>query len=186
MPLNAANFLTVARIFMVPVMVLLLLEDHFGPFYAAAAVFGAAALTDIADGHIARSRNMITKFGRLVDPVADKLLVGGALATLVTIDRLATWILVIVVAREVGVSLLRWYAAGRGVEIHVSAIGKAKTGLQMTAIVALMLAPDPSAAWLGAYLLAMVAATVLSGLDYLLSYLRGTAAPSPSAVSARG
>jgi len=184
--LNAPNVLTVARILMVPVMVLLLLDDRLGPLYAAAAVFGVAALTDVADGHLARSRNMITRFGRLVDPVADKLLVGGALATLVVIDRLAAWIFVVVVVREVGVSLLRWHAANRGVEIPVSSIGKLKTGVQMTAIVALMLAPDPGAAWVDIYLVAVVAATVVSGLDYWLSYLRRTAATPATAVSAGG
>lgn len=173
---NLPNALTLVRIFLVPVMVMLLLEPPLGPFYAAAAVFCVAALTDAADGHLARSRNLITRFGQLADPVADKLLVGGALITLVQIDRLDAWIAVVVLAREAGVSALRWHAARRGAEIPVSSIGKLKTAMQMSAIVALMVVPDPGAAWVDGALLAVVAVTVASGLDYVLGYWRGGAA----------
>ena len=114
---------------------------------AAAAVFGVAALTDAADGHIARSRNMVTTFGRIADPLADKLLVGTALASLVILDRLALWIALVIGLREAGVALLRWHAGRQGIVLHVSPLGKAKTGLQMTAIVVLMLVPDPAAPW---------------------------------------
>jgi CDP-diacylglycerol--glycerol-3-phosphate 3-phosphatidyltransferase len=185
-PLNAPNVLTIARICLVPVMILLLLDDRLGPLYAAAAVFGAAALTDVADGHLARSRNMITTFGRLVDPVADKLLVGAALATLVAIDRLALWIALIIVAREVGVSLLRWHASKKGVTIPVNGLGKAKTGVQMTAIVTLMLVPDPSAVWLDGLMIGVVAVTVASGLDYLLGYARRTGSPPVGTLPSTG
>jgi CDP-diacylglycerol--glycerol-3-phosphate 3-phosphatidyltransferase len=180
--LNLPNALTLVRIGLVPVMIMLLLGRDFGPFYAAAAVFCVAAATDAADGHIARSRNLITRFGQLADPVADKLLVGGALVTLVSVDRLAAWIAVVVLAREAGVSALRWYAGRRGTEIAVSSVGKLKTGMQMTSIAALMVVPDPSAAWLQAWLLGVVAVTVASGLDYLLGYARG--GPAPAAAGA--
>ena len=186
MPLNAANLLTLGRIVLVPVMIFLLLGEETGPLPAAAAVFGIAALTDAADGHIARTRNMITKFGRLADPLADKLLVGAALTTLVVIDRLAIWIALVVLLREVGVTALRWHAARRGVVIAVSALGKAKTGVQMTSIVMLMLVPDPGAAWVDAILLGVVAITVASGLQYALAYMRRPAAPSARPVSVTG
>src|SRR5829696_1955300 len=90
-PLNLANVLTMSRIAFVPVLLVLLLGEDAGPIPAAAAVFGVAALTDAADGHIARSRDMVTTFGRIADPLADKLLVGTALASLVVLDRLALW-----------------------------------------------------------------------------------------------
>ncbi len=177
---NLPNALTLVRIGLVPVMIVLLLGRDLGPFYAAAAVFCVAALTDVADGHLARSRNLITRFGRLADPVADKLLVGGALITLVSIDRLAAWIAVVILAREAGVSALRWHAAQRGAEIEVSSLGKLKTGLQMTSIIGLMVVPDPAAGWVDGALLLVVAVTVASGLDYLLGYWRGGPAPSPA------
>jgi CDP-diacylglycerol--glycerol-3-phosphate 3-phosphatidyltransferase len=185
-PLNTANLLTLGRIVLVPVMIFLLLREETGPLPAAEVVFGIAALTDAADGHIARTRNMITKFGRLADPLADKLLVGAALTTLVVIDRLAIWIALVVLLREVGVTALRWHAARRGVVIAVSALGKAKTGVQMTTIVMLMLVPDPGAAWVHAILLGVVAITVASGLQYALAYARRPAARSTPAVGVTG
>jgi CDP-diacylglycerol--glycerol-3-phosphate 3-phosphatidyltransferase len=177
MPLNLPNALTLIRIGLVPVMVLLIAFDEDGALLLAAAVFGVAALTDVADGHVARSRNLITTFGRIADPLADKLLVGAALISLVMVDRLAMWIALIIIAREVGVSALRWYAGGQGITISVSGLGKAKTGTQMTAIPMLMLVPDPSAPWVSGVLLVVVAITVASGIDYALTYAResGTA-----------
>jgi len=182
-PLNAANLLTLSRIVLVPVMIVLLVGEHTGPLLSAAAVFGIAALTDAADGHIARSRNMVTSFGRLADPLADKLLVGAALVSLVAIDRLALWIALVIGAREVGVAVLRWHARRRGAEIHVSVLGKAKTGLQMSSIVMLMVVSDPGAAWVDGVLLAVVAITVASGLQYVVAYARR---PRPAAAAAVG
>ena len=172
-PINLPNLLTLARICLVPLMVALIAAgDASGALYLAAAVFGVAALTDVADGHLARSRNLITTFGRIADPVADKLLVGSALVSLVAIDRLALWIAAVIILREVGVSLLRYHASLQDITIHVSGLGKAKTGAQMTAIPMLMLVPDPSAMWVSAVLLAVVGITVASGLDYWLTYER--------------
>lgn len=172
-PLNLPNLLTLLRICLVPLMVALVaVGEPTGSLMLAAAVFGVAAITDVADGHLARSRNLITTFGRIADPVADKLLVGSALVSLVAIDRLALWIALVIVAREVGVSLLRYHAGTQGIVISVSSLGKAKTGAQMTAIPMLMLLPDPSATWVGAVMLAVVGITVASGLDYWLTYER--------------
>ena len=180
MPLNLPNVLTLSRIAFVPLMLVLLLGEDAGPIPAAAAVFGIAALTDAADGHIARSRNLVTTFGRIADPLADKLLVGTALASLVLLDRLALWIALVIGMREAGVALLRWHAGRQGIVLHVSPLGKAKTGLQMSAIVALMLVPDPAAAWVTVLLLVVVGLTVVSGLQYVLAFAR-----SPVAVLAR-
>jgi CDP-diacylglycerol--glycerol-3-phosphate 3-phosphatidyltransferase len=187
-PVNAPNLLTLVRICLVPVMLVLLLDGTGWAPYAAAAVFGIAAVTDVADGHLARARNEVTKFGRLADPLADKLLVGTALVGLVMIDRMAVWIAAAVIAREVAVSALRWYG-GRthGFVVPVSSIGKAKTGVQMTTIPTLMLVPIPDAFWVQSLLLAMVAVTVVSGLDYLLAYARATGEGTATApMSARG
>ena len=186
MPLNVANVLTLSRIVMVPLMLVLLFGDQVGPLPFAAAVFGVAALTDAADGHVARSRNMITDFGRLADPFADKLLVGAALASLVMIDRLALWIALVVGVREAAVTVLRWHAARRGVVISASPLGKAKTGAQMTAILMLMLVPDPGAGWVDAVLLTVVALTVASGVQYGLAYARRRAAVPARAVGVAG
>lgn len=175
-PLNLPNLLTIVRICLVPVMVLLIAVDAADGLVLAAAVFAVAALTDVADGHVARSRNLITTFGRIADPVADKLLVGSALVSLVAIDRLALWIAGVIVLREVAVSLLRYHAGTQGVVISVSGLGKAKTGAQMTAIPMLMLVPDPTAAWVAVVMLGVVAITVASGLDYVLTYDREASA----------
>ena len=172
MPLNLPNVLTLSRIAFVPLMLVLLLGEEPGPIPAAAAVFGVAALTDAADGHLARSRDMITTFGRIADPLAGKLLVGTALASLVVIDRLALWIALVIGLREAGVALLRWHAGRQGVILHVSSLGKAKTASQMSAIVLLMLVPDAGAPWVAALLLGVVALTVVSGLQYLLAFAR--------------
>ena len=174
-PLNAANLLTISRVALVPVMVLLVANDDAGALHAAALVFGIAAITDAADGHVARSRNTITTFGRLMDPLADKLLVGAALASLVAVDRLALWIAAVIVLRDLGVSGLRWYAGTRGIVIAVSSLGKAKTGAQMTAIPMLMLVPAPTAAWVDAVMLAVAAVTVVSAIQYALTYTRRAA-----------
>lgn len=172
MPLNLPNVLTLSRIGFVPLLLLLLLGQDTGPIPAAAAIFSVAALTDAADGHLARSRGMITSFGRIADPLADKLLVGTALAALVAIDRLALWIALVIGLREAGVALLRWHAGREGIVLHVSSLGKVKTCLQMSMLLMLMLVPDPDAAWVTALLMVVVAFTIVSGAQYLLAYLR--------------
>ena len=183
MPLNLPNVLTLSRIGIVPLLLFLLLGQETGPIPAAAAIFSVAALTDAADGHLARSRDMVTTFGRIADPLADKLLVGTALAALVAIDRLALWIALVIGLREASVALLRWHAGREGIVLHVSSLGKAKTCLQMSMLFALMLVPDPDAAWVTALLMVVVAFTVVSGAQYLLAYLRLQPTSSKSAGS---
>ena len=166
-----------------PVLVLLILRDQTGALGAAAAVFVVASLTDAADGYLARSRNLITTFGRLADPVADKLLVGAALVSLVAVDRVAAWIAAVVILREVAVSALRWYAGTGGIVVAVNGWGKAKTAVQMTALTALMATTDPTAMWVDGMLATVVAVTVASGVDYFLEYQRRAAERPAGAVT---
>jgi CDP-diacylglycerol--glycerol-3-phosphate 3-phosphatidyltransferase len=164
-PLNLPNALTMLRILAVPVVVAALLVATPGGDVFAAAVFALASLTDGLDGYIARSRNSITTFGKLMDPLADKLLIVGALVSLVSLGRLAAWVAMVIIAREVAVTILRTIAAERGLVIAASWLGKAKTVLQTAAVFALI-AYDPAPAWVDVLVYVAVAATVLSGADY--------------------
>ena len=137
-PLNVPNVLTLVRILLVPVLVVALLDETPNGDLFAAIVFAIASLTDFVDGWIARSRNAVTTFGKLMDPVADKLLIIAALFSLVSLDRLAPWIAMVIVAREFAVSGLRMIAASTEV-IAANRLGKLKTLSQMVAILALML-----------------------------------------------
>ena len=114
-PINVPNVLTVLRILAVPVIVVALLEETPDGDVLAAAVFALAAFTDSLDGYIARRREAVTSFGKLMDPLADKLLIAAALIALVSLDRLAAWIAMVIIAREFAVTGLRLVAAEQGV-----------------------------------------------------------------------
>jgi CDP-diacylglycerol---glycerol-3-phosphate 3-phosphatidyltransferase len=131
-----------------------------------------AALTDGLDGYIARSRQSVTTFGNVMDPVADKLMIAAALIPLVSLDRLAAWVAMVIVAREFAVSGLRIAAGQQGVVIPASQLGKLKTIVQVVAVLALIAANDPDAAWVQALVYLMVATTVVSGADYFLNFRR--------------
>jgi CDP-diacylglycerol--glycerol-3-phosphate 3-phosphatidyltransferase len=135
---TAPNWISVARIVLVPVCVVLLLTGGEAEVRAAAVVFAIAALSDFLDGYVARSRNSSTTFGKFVDPLADKLLVICVLIALVEMQRVASWVAMVIVAREFAVSGLRMIAASSEV-IAASRFGKWKTFAQMVAILALML-----------------------------------------------
>jgi CDP-diacylglycerol--glycerol-3-phosphate 3-phosphatidyltransferase len=164
-PLNLPNLLTLLRILAVPVVVVALLGETPNGDALAAAVFALAALTDGLDGYFARSRDSVTTFGKLMDPLADKLLITAALLSLVSLDRLQAWVAMVIIAREVAVTGLRGIAAERGVVIAASWLGKVKTVLQIAAVFALI-AANPSPAWVDALVYAAVAATAISGADY--------------------
>ena len=135
-PWNLANYLTVLRLLMVPLFVLLLLADDGSDArlrVAAAGVFLAAALTDRIDGQIARSRGLVTSFGKLADPIADKALTGAALISLSVLEELPWWVTVLVLVREIGVTLLRFVVIRHGV-MPAGRGGKLKTTLQVAAI----------------------------------------------------
>jgi CDP-diacylglycerol--glycerol-3-phosphate 3-phosphatidyltransferase len=170
-PLNLPNALTMLRILAVPVVVVALLVEMPNGDIIAAAVFAAAALTDGLDGYIARSRNSITTFGKLMDPLADKLLIIGALVSLVSLGRLEAWVAMVIIAREVAVTILRTIAAERGLVIAASWLGKAKTVLQIAAVIALI-AADPAPAWVDVLVYLALAVTVISGADYFFGLRR--------------
>jgi CDP-diacylglycerol--glycerol-3-phosphate 3-phosphatidyltransferase len=178
---NLPNALTISRLVLAPVIVGLLMVDENGSI-AAAALFGVAAATDSLDGHLARSRDSITRFGTVVDPVADKLLILPVLFALALIDRLALWAALAILVRELAVSGLRLVAGRQGTIIAASSFGKAKMAAQVAMVVALIAVPDPDAAWVLTLVYATVLVTVVSGLDYFLSYRR-SAQRAPSAAS---
>jgi CDP-diacylglycerol---glycerol-3-phosphate 3-phosphatidyltransferase len=170
-PLNLPNVLTLLRIVAVQVIVVALLDETPNGDALAAAVFALAAFTDGLDGYFARRRQQVTTFGKLMDPLADKLLVIAALVALVSLDRLAAWVAMVIIARELAVTGLRTIAAEQGVVIAASWLGKVKTALQVAAIVALIVwFPAPFAVDLLVY--AAVAMTVISGADYFFGLRR--------------
>jgi CDP-diacylglycerol--glycerol-3-phosphate 3-phosphatidyltransferase len=171
-PLNVPNVLTVLRILLVPVLVVALTTETENGDTIAAIVFALASLTDGLDGYIARSRKSITTFGKVMDPIADKMLITAALIALVSLDRLAAWVAMVIVAREFAVSSLRVAAAAEGAIIPASVLGKIKTVIQVGAVMALIAATDPHATWVDVLVGAMVVATVVSGVDYFLNVRR--------------
>ena len=166
--LTLANAVTVARIGTVPLVARAMLRAHEdgGSPALAAALFNAVAVSDALDGHLARSRDSETDFGRVVDPLADKALIAAALGVLVHQRRLARSAAVAIVARELAVTAMRAVVGRRGVVVPASQLGKRKTTLQFGAITALILARDPRAAWARALVYAAVALTVASGAEY--------------------
>jgi CDP-diacylglycerol---glycerol-3-phosphate 3-phosphatidyltransferase len=167
--LNVANALTVARMALVPVFLLALFAGGGRDFVwrlAAAAVFALASITDHVDGNIARRRGLVTDFGKIADPIADKVLTGAALIGLSVLGELPWWVTGVIAAREVGVTLVRFWVIRYEV-IAASRAGKAKTLLQVVAI-ALYVIPFPPAVgpvrWLT--MGAAIVLTVLTGLDY--------------------
>src|SRR2546423_1165480 len=145
-PVNVPNVLTVLRIMLVPVLVVALLDQTPNGDLLAAIVFAVASLTDAIDGYLARSRQWVTAFGKLMDPVADKLLVIGALLALVSLNRVAAWVAMVIIAREFAVTALRIAATQQGVVIPAGMFGKAKTVMQVAMVFALIVF-DRGAAW---------------------------------------
>ena len=180
-PLNLPNALTVVRILLVPVVVVALTVESPAGSTIAAIVFAIAALTDGLDGYIARSQQSVTTFGKVMDPVADKLMIAAALISLVSLDRLAAWVAMVIIAREFAVSGLRIAAGQQGAVIPASPLGKLKTIVQVVAVLALIAASDADAAWVMALVYAMVLVTVVSGVDYFLNFRRKVAAETSSA-----
>ena len=170
-PLNLPNVLTVMRIMLVPVLVVALLGNTPEGDVLAAIVFALASLTDFIDGYLARTRDSITNFGKLMDPLADKLLIIAALISLVSLHRLPAWIAMVIITRELAVTVLRLGATQAGVVIAASMFGKVKTCLQIAAILA-VIAVHGQPLWVSALLYITAAVTVLSGLDYFFGLRR--------------
>jgi CDP-diacylglycerol--glycerol-3-phosphate 3-phosphatidyltransferase len=169
-PLNVPNVLTLVRILLVPVLVVALLQTTPHGSTVAAIVFAAAAITDGVDGWIARRRKSVTTFGKVMDPIADKLLIAAALISLVSLDRLDAWVAMVIIAREFAVSGLRAAAGAQGAVIPANRLGKAKTVLQVAMVLALIAAHDPHALWVHLLVYASVAVTVASGASYFLNF----------------
>ncbi|MEW9093882.1 MAG: CDP-diacylglycerol--glycerol-3-phosphate 3-phosphatidyltransferase [Clostridiaceae bacterium] len=138
--MNLANKLTIIRIFLIPIFLIFIAVNGI-PYgkTIATTIFILAALTDKLDGYIARSRNQITRFGKFMDPLADKLLVTAALVSLVELQVISTWVAMIIIAREFAVTGLRAVAAAEGIVIAASPWGKAKTVTQIVAIIVSLL-----------------------------------------------
>ena len=181
-PLNLPNLLTVLRILLIPAVVVALLANTAAGDLLAALVFALASLTDFVDGRIARARRDETAFGRALDPLADKLLVVASLLALVALHRLAAWVAMVIIAREVAVTVLRAAAGAGGALIAPSRLGKLKTAVQIAAIIAVIAVRGQSPA-VSALIYAMVALTVLSGLDYFFGLRRHLAAARTAASS---
>jgi CDP-diacylglycerol--glycerol-3-phosphate 3-phosphatidyltransferase len=167
---NLANALTVTRLVLVPVVVACLLAGTTAWRVAAFVAFAAASLTDLLDGRIARSRGLITDFGKIADPIADKALTGAALVTLSYLGWLPWWVTAVILAREVAVTGLRFWVIRYGV-IAASRGGKLKTLLQVLAISLYMLPGIPE--WLRAVMMAAaVLVTLGTGGDYAIRAAR--------------
>jgi CDP-diacylglycerol--glycerol-3-phosphate 3-phosphatidyltransferase len=182
---NLPNALTLLRIFLVPVLVALLLTRTEGGLALGTAVFGIAVLTDYLDGYFARRRNQVTRIGVLLDPLADKLLTAAAFISLVEMNAVPAWMVVIIVGREFAVTGLRNIAAGRGVLIAASGLGKGKMVSQVVAIFLLLLATRFPALRLPATvsLWIVVGLALVSAVDYFRRYwrdaVRGTTKDTP-------
>jgi CDP-diacylglycerol--glycerol-3-phosphate 3-phosphatidyltransferase len=144
--MNLPNSLTVARIFLVPLLVSVLLTKFEGRLVlglpvelVAAAIFGIASLTDWLDGYLARRRKQITTLGQILDPLADKLLISATLVSLVQLDLVQSWMVAVIISREIAVTGLRNLAYSRGLSMPASGLGKLKMASQVTAILLLLL-----------------------------------------------
>ena len=164
--MNTANKLTMARVVMIPVFLVLLYLDFKGHLYAALAVFIRASVTDFIDGYVARHYNMITDFGKFMDPLADKLLVFSAMAWFVEMAWMPAWAFFVVIAREFAVTGLRLIAVEQGRVIAAGKSGKVKTASTMVCI-CLMLA-IPSVALRLVCWIVILATTVYSGIEYFV------------------
>ncbi|MGH3258200.1 MAG: CDP-diacylglycerol--glycerol-3-phosphate 3-phosphatidyltransferase [Streptosporangiaceae bacterium] len=170
---NVANGLTVIRLVLVPVFVACLLAGGTGWRLAALATFCVASVTDLLDGQLARSRGLVTDFGKIADPVADKALTGAALICLSGLGELPWWVTGVIMFRELGVTALRFSVIRRGV-IAASRGGKAKTLLQVIAICLYVLPATlrPPGIVLGLVMGAAVVVTLVTGVDYVLRAMR--------------
>lgn len=174
--MNLPNTLTVIRIFLVPLLVVVLLTKFEGRAVAgvhvefvAAAIFGLASLTDWLDGYLARRRQQITWVGQVLDPIADKLLISATLISLVQIDLAPAWMVAVIIGRELAVTGLRSVALSRGLVVPASPLGKIKMATQVTAVLLLLLGWErfPILLQLGKLMLWVVIATALgSAVEY--------------------
>jgi CDP-diacylglycerol--glycerol-3-phosphate 3-phosphatidyltransferase len=177
-PWNIANLVTVARILLAPLFVWLILIDPNGPLrWLALVLFVVGTASDGIDGYLARSRNLGTSLGVLLDPIADKVLIGAGLVVLSMVGELPWWVTIVVLVREFGITIYRMLIVHR--EIHAASWGgKVKTTAQSIAV-SFALAPFPALLgdWMnwfnGVLMVAAVALTVWTGLEYVWKAIRG-------------
>jgi CDP-diacylglycerol--glycerol-3-phosphate 3-phosphatidyltransferase len=173
------NLLTVFRILLVPVLAVVLLSEVVDADWPAAVVFAVASITDVADGYLARRNDQVTNFGKLWDPLADKLLVAAALISLVELGKIEAWVAMVIISREFAVTGLRQVAIEQGRVVAASVAGKIKTALQVAMVLVVILVDDRTA-WVDALVYVTVAVTVLSGAGYFFRLQRAQAAsPAP-------
>ena len=169
--MNTPNKLTVARMILVPFLVVFLLTGWGGEAnrWICLAIFVAASVTDWFDGHLARKYNLITNFGKFMDPLADKLLVGAAMICLVEMGRLPAWIVIVIISREFIISGFRLIASDNGIVIAASYWGKFKTVFQMAMIIVLIAAFEGSVFAVVEQILIWVSLilTIVSLVDYI-------------------
>ena len=169
------NWLTLGRIFSLPIIIILGSFPGRGYGIAAAIVFSVAAITDFLDGYIARKTGQVSEFGKLVDPIADKIIVAAAFIMLVHLGRAPAWIVALIISREFAISGLRAYASTRNVIIDARFMGKTKTTLQILAIICLFVNfnlwgfPFAGVGWI--LLVAAFLATMWSGYEYFADYM---------------
>lgn len=169
--MNIANKITIFRVFLVPVFMIVLYSDINNSQAIAGLIFIFASLTDTLDGYLARSRNLVTDFGKFVDPLADKILVSAALIALVDLGKIPGWIVIVIIAREFTITGFRTLAASNGITIAASSLGKFKTITQLLAIILILFNNFPFNSLnipmdrIMLYLALIF--TVLSGVDYI-------------------
>jgi CDP-diacylglycerol--glycerol-3-phosphate 3-phosphatidyltransferase len=181
--MNLPNTLTLSRIFLVPLLVVVLLTKFEGrqvlgvdKDLVAAAIFGLASLTDWLDGYLARRRKQITPLGQMMDPLADKLLTSAVFIALVQMEVAKAWMVAVIIGRELAITALRSIAYSRGVTIAASPMGKVKMVAEVEAILGMILGPGrlgrlyvlgPLALWVA------VITAVVSAIDYYRKFVRG-------------
>jgi CDP-diacylglycerol---glycerol-3-phosphate 3-phosphatidyltransferase len=183
---NLPNILTLLRIAFIPVLAVLLLSPSREAAFWATAVFAVASITDWLDGYLARRMEIVTTFGKFLDPIADKLIVMAALVMILPYDRVPAWMVLVILGREIIITGLRGLASTEGIVIPASNLGKFKTIFQLTAILGLLLHYDYH--WFFAidhpylyvnmhnfgifFLWIAVVLTIWSGVDYLWKFVR--------------
>jgi len=174
--LNLPNVITLFRILLIPVFIILFITPTEDRSLSAAVIFVVAAVTDLLDGYVARRTGQITRLGKLLDPIADKLLVLSALILLVNVDRVSALVAILVIAREVAVTGIRAIAAGEGMIISAETTGKYKMALQVVAITMLILEGTEISEWGNLHLAGIVTLYLslvlgyISGGQYVLSF----------------
>lgn len=190
--MNLPNALTLSRIFFVPILLAVLLQKGsvevdagwitFTREWIALLIFLTAAFTDLLDGYLARRRRQVTTLGKLLDPIADKLLISAAFISLVELDRVPAWMVVLIVSREFVVSALRYVALTEGITIAASDLGKTKMAAQVLAVSLLLMAPYSSVidglAYIALWLVVLV--TIWSMVDYFRNFWKRSDTPLKS------